>query len=485
MPARTPGASVPGVSCFTHHRRGLCPAGIERETPHMDQFKVTPGRDGAAISFPKDRAVINAFKQGFPRARWDAIGRVWRVPGKTAARRLEAWVNARRQAAADAEAAARQATATAEIEARRMMDEIVLDGPIDITGLMYGPARPVLSLVADDTPALAALLAPLGAEHANGQWRIPGRALKQLRGIAGQVTQAVEEANAAARARKAEQAARKAELGAIARSAVSTPHGDTIHVSTRYDERIVARLKQIAGARWDRDRRVWTLPIGQAAQLRDALPQIIAWQDEAQAEKAAQASDLAARRFLALLNATPAIGAVVRRGTGCVVVESLGKPFRVDEDMPSVFGSGLLGHEGERCCWVYVRDATVAETAAHEAAEAEAKRVADEREAATRRLAELEGMARGSGRAPDGAHDVRGEDLLVRNRDSVIYGGGSWWTAAEDGLWFVQNNGGDGDDWDHNNVRTGGAGGIGWRLPRSAALEAELRQLAVILKERT
>lgn len=42
-------------------------------------------------------------------------------------------------------------------------------------------------------------------------------------------------------------------------------------------------------------------------------------------------------------------------------------------------------------------------------------------------------------------------------------------------VWFVQNNGHDGDCWADNNVRTGGAGAIGWRLPWSAELEADVR----------
>lgn len=42
-------------------------------------------------------------------------------------------------------------------------------------------------------------------------------------------------------------------------------------------------------------------------------------------------------------------------------------------------------------------------------------------------------------------------------------------------IWLVANNGGDGDCWGNNNVRTGGAGGIGWRLPWTADLEAQVR----------
>ncbi|NCU21821.1 hypothetical protein EOM89_14215 [Candidatus Falkowbacteria bacterium] len=38
-----------------------------------------------------------------------------------------------------------------------------------------------------------------------------------------------------------------------------------------------------------------------------------------------------------------------------------------------------------------------------------------------------------------------------------------------------ENNGRDGDDWSYNNVRTGGAGAIGWRRPYDPAVAEQLR----------
>jgi hypothetical protein len=49
-------------------------------------------------------------------------------------------------------------------------------------------------------------------------------------------------------------------------------------------------------------------------------------------------------------------------------------------------------------------------------------------------------------------------------------------------IWYVVNNGADGDDWSRNNVRTGGAGAIGWRLPHTAELEAEVRAVAAAVR---
>ena len=45
------------------------------------------------------------------------------------------------------------------------------------------------------------------------------------------------------------------------------------------------------------------------------------------------------------------------------------------------------------------------------------------------------------------------------------------------GIWHVVNNGGDGDCWANNNIRTGGAGAIGRRYPATPERIAFLRSL--------
>jgi hypothetical protein len=67
-------------------------------------------------------------------------------------------------------------------------------------------------------------------------------------------------------------------------------------------------------------------------------------------------------------------------------------------------------------------------------------------------------------------------DRLFDTQD--IYGGGDWFVLGPEYLWYVQNNGMDGDNWSYNNVRTGGAGGIGHRVSATSPLAAELHQLA-------
>ena len=52
-----------------------------------------------------------------------------------------------------------------------------------------------------------------------------------------------------------------------------------------------------------------------------------------------------------------------------------------------------------------------------------------------------------------------------------IYGGGYRFIINDEECWFIRNNGADGDNWALNNVKTNGAGAIGWTVPYSVELE--------------
>lgn len=49
-------------------------------------------RPGAVASFPYDRMTVERFRESFPRARWSDDLKAWFVPGKTAARRFNRWM---------------------------------------------------------------------------------------------------------------------------------------------------------------------------------------------------------------------------------------------------------------------------------------------------------------------------------------------------------------------------------------------------------
>jgi len=125
------------------------------------------------------------------------------------------------------------------------------------------------------------------------------------------------------------------------------------------------------------------------------------------------------------------------------------------------------------------------EEAAPLKAEAQA---AEARKAAQARVREIAAIIEKTGECPTtepiGPNDrglfvLKGERLIDSGN---IYGGGSWFVIESDYIWYVRNNGGDGAMWDANNVQTGGAGAIGWRVPANEGLAAELRRLEAVLK---
>lgn len=167
----------------------------------------------------------------------------------------------------------------------------------------------------------------------------------------------------------------------------------------------------------------------------------------------------------------PRVGAVFRDRKSREVVEVLSvKSTYYPEDGMSF---GLMDDRG----WMHavvVRPASPEERERvdardrEEESRAEARRrVRDERKALVK-------LFQDAGDRPERA-TLHGDRIALEGRDSLIYGGGSWFVVEGSHIWYVMNNGHDGDDWSYNNVQTGGAGAIGWRLPRTDALEARVR----------
>ncbi len=85
------------------------------------------------------------------------------------------------------------------------------------------------------------------------------------------------------------------------------------------------------------------------------------------------------------------------------------------------------------------------------------------RVAAQARIEAIKRQIRTEGECPEG-NNLPDGDRLMDTQD--IYGGGDWFVVGAEHIWYVLNNGADGDNWAYNNVRTGGAGAIGWRISR-------------------
>ena len=71
-----------------------------------------------------------------------------------------------------------------------------------------------------------------------------------------------------------------------------------------------------------------------------------------------------------------------------------------------------------------------------------------------------------TGEKPEGTNKPEGETI----GDSV-----AWFVVGTDYIWYVKDNSTSGDDWSYNNVYTGGAGAIGWRIPFNQELASKIK----------
>lgn len=72
---------------------------------------------------------------------------------------------------------------------------------------------------------------------------------------------------------------------------------------------------------------------------------------------------------------------------------------------------------------------------------------------------------------------IEGEKIQNPLNPENPWGGGEWWVIQPEWVWYVRNNGFDGDNWSANNIETGGAGAVGVRVPFSEELAAKIRSL--------
>ena len=195
-------------------------------------------------------------------------------------------------------------------------------------------------------------------------------------------------------------------------------------------------------------------------------------------EKSDQADAKAKQRSMRILypvQQTPPLNVGVRLGSRVVVFESTGKTFRINEDHPSTEGSHLLGHEGEAGCYSYYRDATAEETATLETEEASERALAEAKSERLKAIKAIKADIAERGERPEGTHQPDGERCIDTQN---IHGGGDWFVITDSHIWYIRNNGMDGDCWANNNVQTGGAGAIGVRVDYNDELANTIRQLS-------
>lgn len=66
--------------------------------------------------------------------------------------------------------------------------------------------------------------------------------------------------------------------------------------------------------------------------------------------------------------------------------------------------------------------------------------------------------------------------MLKTELSLIKYGGGKLYIITSEQVWHIQNNGFDGAYWGENNIKTGGAGAIGYMLPYSDEIAEKIRQ---------
>jgi len=145
----------------------------------------------------------------------------------------------------------------------------------------------------------------------------------------------------------------------------------------------------------------------------------------------------------------------------------------------------VLDEDDDRMIWVvYHRDIEVCQqtkTRRRQQREEEAKRQQTKRQAERA----LRDYAIKQGKSPDPNNKrvtLKGRRIYL-DETALAYGGG-YWVVIEPGnqyFWYVINNGADGDDWSRNNVSTGGAGAIGYRVPLT---EEAKQQIEIISGEK-
>ena len=135
------------------------------------------------------------------------------------------------------------------------------------------------------------------------------------------------------------------------------------------------------------------------------------------------------------------------------------------------------GYEDDMVWVVYHNDKSVCESvkAEREIREHEARNKQEARTNLSRLCETSANYVQGTGLHP------QGEQIFISGRGHVIYGGGVWVVLEPNGthFWYVKNNGADGDSWAGNNVATGGAGALGYRLD----LTPEAKILIDVAKE--
>lgn len=325
-------------------------------------------------------------------------------------------------------------------------------------------------------------------------WIVPASKGKSLKRVLANWSKAnrdrIEEEAAARRAAEDAKAKARADAPAVAPGKYgpftvkqSQRFPEKLVVEFRYDPDLVGTVKEAGSARFDPQSKVWLVDKADGAKLLDILDRgkVIAERKAAESaevkrlEEESRRAEAEDRERKGISHAyywadrmgygLPDIGEVVKRGDDYHVVTAVSRGRYMGEDAMSFGGTDDRPYQHR----VTLRRATEDEVAAVQREEDAARKKVNARKELGAIMREIQDR----GVLPERAEPAGDVVLDTFN----IHGGGERIIIGNDKVWYVRNNGMDGDDWSRNNVRTGGAGAIGWYVPKTPDIEQRIRRV--------
>ncbi|MEA3400821.1 MAG: hypothetical protein U9R79_06180 [Armatimonadota bacterium] len=153
-----------------------------------------------------------------------------------------------------------------------------------------------------------------------------------------------------------------------------------------------------------------------------------------------------------------------------------GEVLRPDSDTPRIV-TEVVPDDWRENGGYWSRPATPSEVKDYKADQARRRAKAEAAAKLDAERKDLQGHIKEQGERPDPADGMKKPAGERYDDTQNIYGGGDWFVVGPKYIWYVQNNGADGDNWGYNNVATVGAGAIGWRVPYDEEIAERIRKL--------
>jgi hypothetical protein len=280
--------------------------------------------------------------------------------------------------------------------------------------------------------------------------------------------------------------------------------GEFYKVHFQYSEDRVAQIKALAESgphdkKFDPLMKRWSVPVHKDAELADILERAQVT-NKAEIESERERLREEKQRALAAEEAKrqqkeeedKRVGRVYFNAQGRSKLEAMqvgeliekeGRAYKIDAVKPRYYAEdGLSFGLSDDSGWLFHYSATPApeDEGAPFLAKKQAEREALGRLVSARNtMSALENHMHDAGHYPQGMSRPEGDTYLDT---SNIYGGGSWWVIGPKKIWFVRNNGADGDAWDRNNIGTGGAGAIGRYVPYNEKMAHTIREQEKVIR---